>query len=365
MSDNRLKIGITQGDANGIGWEVILKALSGQAMAELFVPVVYGTRSVADFYAARLENVEPIQFNVCQSARDARRGRVNLVECGRKEVHVEPGRESVEAAEAAIAALERAASDLRDGEIDAVVTAPVNKESMQRAGFGFTGHTEYFASVLGGEPMMMMCSDLMRVALVTIHIPVEMVAPSLTKDGIVESLERLRGTLKRDFGIVEPRIAVMSLNPHAGDGGMLGSEEKDIIAPAVAEACERGVLAFGPLAADGLFAGDGYRRYDAMLAMYHDQGLAPFKALSPDGVNFTAGLSRVRTSPDHGVAYDIAGRGVADPQSMRNAIYAAIDIVRRREAYDEWSRNPLERFERDKGRDVSVKDLPDTEPQDE
>ena len=363
MSDNRLRIGITQGDANGIGWEVILKALSGPSMPEMFVPVVYGTRSIADFYAARIEDFEPIQFNVCQSAREARRGRVNLIECGKKDIRVEPGCESEEAARAALDALERAASDLRDGEIDAVVTAPISKESMKSVGFGFTGHTEYFASVLGGDPMMIMCSDVMRVALMTIHIPVEKVATSLTKEGIVASLEELRRTLKRDFGVVEPRIAVMSLNPHAGDGGLLGTEERDIIAPAVVEACERGVLAFGPLAADGLFAGGGYGKYDAMLAMYHDQGLAPFKALSPDGVNFTAGLDRVRTSPDHGVAYDIAGRGVADPQSMRNAIYAAIDIVRRREAYDEWNRNPLESFERDKGRDVSVKDLPDTEPQ--
>jgi len=361
MSDYRLKIGITQGDANGVGWEIILKALSDVAMTDLCTPVVYGTKHIADFYASRLHDVEPVQFNICESAAEAKRGRVNLIECGNADTGVDMGHESIDGAKAAIAALERASADLREGEIDAIVTAPINKEAMQKAGFGFTGHTEYFASVLGGEPMMMMCSELLRVALMTVHIPVEKVASSLAKENIVEALKSLRLTLKRDFGVVEPRIAVLALNPHAGDGGLLGSQEDTIIRPAVLEACEAGVLAFGPLAADGLFASGAYRKYDAVLAMYHDQGLAPFKTLSPDGVNFTAGLAKVRTSPDHGVAYDIAGQGVADPQSMRNAIYAAIDIVRNREAYDRWSANPLQRFERDKGRDVSVKDLPDNE----
>ena len=361
MSDYRLKIGITQGDANGVGWEIILKALSDVAMTDLCTPVVYGTKHIADFYASRLHDIEPVQFNICESAAEAKRGRVNLIECGNADTRVDMGHESIDGAKAAIAALERASADLREGEIDAVVTAPINKEAMQKAGFGFTGHTEYFASVLGGEPMMMMCSELLRVALMTVHIPVEKVASSLSKENIVEALKSLRLTLKRDFGVVEPRIAVLALNPHAGDGGLLGSQEDTIIRPAVLEACEAGVLAFGPLAADGLFASGAYRKYDAVLAMYHDQGLAPFKTLSPDGVNFTTGLAKVRTSPDHGVAYDISGKGVADPQSMRNAIYAAIDIVRNREAYNHWSANPLQRFERDKGRDVSVKDLPDTE----
>ena len=371
MSDNKLRIGITQGDANGVGWEVILKSLSSPAMTDMFVPVVYGSKRVADFYAARLnlkereKDAEPVQICVCQSARDAKRGRVNLIECGTEQFRIEPGHESADSAKSAIAALERAAADLHDGETDALVTAPVCKEAMQGAGFGFTGHTEYLESVLGGKALMMMCSDVLRVALMTVHIPVERVAESLSAETIVASLATLRQTLKQDFGIVEPRIAVLALNPHAGDGGLLGSQENDIIRPAVAGANGQGILAFGPLSADGVFASGAYRKYDAVLAMYHDQGLAPFKALSPDGVNFTAGLDRVRTSPDHGVAYDIAGKGVADAQSMRNAIYAAIDIVRRREAYRAWSRNPLERFERDKGRDVSVKDLPETESQEQ
>lgn len=357
MSDNWLKIGITQGDTNGVGWEVTLKALSNPMLCELCTPVVYGSKQVADLYAKGLTDVEPINFYICASAADARRGSVNLVECGERGVKVEPGVASEAAARAAVAALDRATEDLAAGDLDAVVTAPINKESMQAAGFPYTGHTEYFAAKAEGEATMIMCSEVLRVALATVHIPVERVATSLSKDALVEQLKTLRQTLKQDFGVVEPRIAVLALNPHAGDGGLLGTEENDIIRPAVVEAYEGGVLAFGPMSADGLFASGAYAKYDAVLAMYHDQGLTPFKTLSPDGVNFTAGLDVVRTSPDHGVAYDIAGKGVADEQSMRNAIYAAIDIVRRRRAYERWSRNPLEHFEREKGKDVSVKDL--------
>ena len=260
-------------------------------------------------------------------------------------------------------ALEAAVADLKEGAIDAMVTAPIDKEMAQSEAFRFTGHTEFMAAHLEGEPMMIMCSERLRVGLVTIHIPVAEVSQSISKEKIVAALATLRQTLKEDFGIVEPRIAVLSLNPHAGEGGLLGEEEQTIIKPAIEEAFAEGVLAFGPFPSDGLFGGGGYVKYDAVLAMYHDQGLIPFKTLSPEGVNFTAGLSAVRTSPDHGTAYDIAGKGVADAQSMRNAIYAAMDIVRNREQWAEWTANPLQHFERDKGRDVSVKDLklPETE----
>lgn len=357
MSEYKLKIGITQGDTNGVGWEVVLKALAHPAVVELFTPVVYGAKHIANHYAKCIEEFEPIQFNLCNSAADARRGKVNLVECGDKECRIEPGRATEESARQALAALEKAAEDLAEGDIAAVVTAPICKETMQSVGFGFTGHTEYFASKAEGTPMMIMCSETLRVALQTVHIPVDKVAESLSTEAITDSIVALRKTLKADFGIVEPRIAVLALNPHAGDGGLLGSEEDSIIRPAIQAAAEQNILAFGPFAADGLFAGGGYKKYDAILAMYHDQGLTPFKALSPDGVNFTAGISVVRTSPDHGTAFDIAGKGVADAQSMRNAIYEAIDIVRRRRDFDYWSRNPLEHFEREKGRDISVKDL--------
>lgn len=356
MSDFRLKIGITQGDTNGIGWEVILNTLADSRLTELFTPVVYGSEQAAKYYTTTLNNEEgEVQFNVVNAANEARKGKVNLVECGN--VKPQPGVASKEAGKAAVAALQRAVTDLKEGAIDALVTAPIDKEMAQSEEFNFTGHTEFMAANLEGEPMMIMCSERLRVGLVTIHIPVAEVSQNITKEKILSSLTTLRATLKQDFGIVEPRIAVLALNPHAGEGGMLGSEEQEIIKPAIEEAFNEGVLAFGPFPADGLFATGGYAKYDAVLAMYHDQGLTPFKTLSPDGVNFTAGLSEVRTSPDHGTAYDIAGKGIADPQSMRNAIYTAIDIVRNRRQWAQWNRNPLQHFEREKGRDVSVKDL--------
>ena len=362
MSESRLKIGITQGDVNGVGWEVILRTFADQRVAELFTPVVYGSHKAAKAYMAMLDKEEyGVQFNVVASADDARRGKVNLVDTG--DAEPQPGVPSAEGGKAAVEALEAAVADLKEGAIDAMVTAPIDKEMAQSDKFRFTGHTEFVASHLEGEPMMIMCSDRLRVGLVTIHIPVSEVSRSISKEKILQSLATLRQSLKEDFGIVEPRIAVLALNPHAGEGGMLGTEEQEIIKPAIEEAFNEGTLAFGPFPADGLFAGGGYTKYDAVLAMYHDQGLTPFKTLSPDGVNFTAGLSAVRTSPDHGTAYDIAGKGIADAQSMRNAIYAAIDIVRNREQWAEWTARPLQHFERDKGRDVSVKDLklPETE----
>ena len=211
---------------------------------------------------------------------------------------------------------------------------------------------------------MIMTSEIMRVGLVTIHIPVAKVSEMLSKNLICERIAQINNSMRADFGIVRPRIAVLALNPHAGDGGLLGSEDEAIIRPAIVESYERDILAFGPFAADGFFASGQFKNYDAILAMYHDQGLTPFKSLSPDGVNFTASLSEVRTSPDHGVAYDIAGKGIADEQSMRNAIYEAIDIVRRRREWAKWNANPLEHFEREKGRDISIKDLPETEHHD-
>lgn len=357
MSEYKLKIGITQGDTNGIGWEVILKTFADSRMVELCTPIIYGSEAAANFYHKSIAEIEPVQFNHCGSAREAKRGRVNLVKCGEGNLAIEPGKATAEAGKAAVAALKAAVADLKSGALDAVVTAPINKESVQSEGWNFTGHTEFFAAESEGEPMMIMCGDRLRVGLVTIHIPVSEVSASITKEKIVASLTTLRHTLKQDFGVVEPRIAVLALNPHAGDGGLLGKEEQEIIKPAIVEAFESGTLAFGPFPADGLFANGGYAKYDAVLAMYHDQGLTPFKTISPDGVNFTAGLSVVRTSPDHGVAYDIAGADKADAQSMRNAIYEAIDIVGRRRAWQQWSANPLQHFEREKGRDISVKDL--------
>ena len=364
MPENKFKIGITQGDTNGIGWEIILKALADPRMTELFTPVVYGSPKAAAYYRNTVAEIEAFSFNPVASAAEARRGKANLVACG-ETADIAPGKPTPEAGRAAVEALCAAMRDLKAGHLDALVTAPFDKETVQADDFRYTGHTEYLAAELEGEAMMILCSDVLRVGLVTKHIPVSEIARNITKERIVRDLGTLRRALIEDFGIVEPRIAVMALNPHAGDGGLLGREEEETIRPAVNDAYAAGVLAFGPFAADGFFASGNYAHYDAVLAMYHDQGLAPFKTLTPDGVNYTAGLCKVRTSPDHGTAFDIAGKDKADPQSMRNAIYAAIDIAEHRRAWAEWTRNPLQRAERDRGgRDVSVKDLPQTEKED-
>ena len=360
----RLKIGITQGDTNGVGWEVILKIFSDNRLTELFTPVIYGSSAAAAYYQKRLNDIEPVKFMVVDGAERAQQGRVNLVECGAKELSVTPGMPSKVGGEAAAAALNKAIKELKDGAIDALVTAPIDKEMIQSEAFSFTGHTEFLAKELEGEPLMIMTSELMRVGLATIHVPVAEVAQLLSKELIVERINQINTSMREDFGVVRPKVAVLALNPHAGDGGLLGKEEQEIIKPAIVEAYEAGALAFGPFAADGFFASGQFKNYDAILAMYHDQGLAPFKTLTPNGVNFTASLSEVRTSPDHGVAYDIAGKGIADEQSMRNAIYEAIDIVQRRREWKEWNANPLQHFEREKGRDISIKDLPETEHHD-
>ena len=360
----RLKIGITQGDTNGVGWEVILKIFADNRLTELFTPVIYGSSTAAAYYQKRLNDIEPMKFVVVDSAERAQQGRVNLVECGAKELSVTPGKPSKVGGEAAAAALNKAIEELKAGAIDAMVTAPIDKEMIQSEAFSFTGHTEFLAKELEGEPLMIMTSELMRVGLATIHVPVAEVAQSLSKELIVERINQINDSMRQDFGVVRPKVAVLALNPHAGDGGLLGAEEQEIIKPAIVEAYEAGVLAFGPFAADGFFASGQFKNYDAILAMYHDQGLAPFKTLTPNGVNFTACLAEVRTSPDHGVAYDIAGKGVADEQSMRNAIYEAIDIVQRRREWAEWNANPLQHFEREKGRDISIKDLPEQEHND-
>ncbi|MEG1622674.1 MAG: 4-hydroxythreonine-4-phosphate dehydrogenase PdxA [Alistipes sp.] len=362
MSENKLKIGITQGDTNGVGWEVILKTFADPRMIEICTPIIYGSQKVAAFYRKTLTETENVSFSPIASATEARRGKVNVIPAGDENVTIEPGVATAVAGKAAADALRAATADLKAGVIDALVTAPIDKESVHNESFPFTGHTEFLAAELGGEPLMMMCSEILRVGLVTIHIPVAEVSHEITKEKIVTRLQQLRAALKQDFGIVEPRIAVLALNPHAGDGGLLGKEETETIKPAIVEAFGKGVLAYGPFAADGLFASGGYAKYDAVLAMYHDQGLTPFKTLSPEGVNFTACLDKIRTSPDHGVAYDIAGKDKADPQSLRNAIYMAVDIIGHRRHWKEWTRNPLQHFEHERnGKDVSVRDLPDTE----
>lgn len=338
-SSPRLRVGITHGDFNGVGYEVILKMLDDPRILELCTPVVYGSAKIAAYYRKGLELAFNIPFNQIQQASQARTDAVNIVNVIGQEAHIAPGESTPEAGEAAFIALERAVADLKEETIDVLLTAPINKANIQSDTFRFAGHTEYLASACGdgAEPLMILFNDRIRVALVTTHLPLAKIAEAITEDAIVAKLQLFNQSLTADFAIVKPRIAVLSLNPHAGDGGLLGVEEKEIIAPAIERARNQlKIHAFGPYPADGFFGNGLYTKFDGVLAMYHDQGLAPFKTLAMEsGVNFTAGLPYVRTSPDHGTGYDIAGKGVASEASMRAALYAAIDIFRSRRTHNE------------------------------
>ncbi|MBO6160539.1 MAG: 4-hydroxythreonine-4-phosphate dehydrogenase PdxA [Bacteroidales bacterium] len=330
-------VGITQGDGNGIGYEVIIKALADARILESFTPVIYGSSKIFGFYRKQIHNIDNIDTYVIQSAKDARQRRVNIVNCLSDNVYVEPGKSTPESAQAAIRSLECAVRDIKAGDIDVLVTAPINKRAMDAEGFGNTGHTEYLQKEFGVEDVtMFMVSDQLKIGVVTGHIPLKDVSAAITQEKILSKLRLMSASLRRDFGVIEPKIGVLGLNPHCGDGGLLGDEEEKVILPAVRAAADEGILAFGPYSADGYFGQGTYARFDATLAMYHDQGLAPFKAIAfQDGVNFTAGLPIVRTSPDHGTAFELAGRDMADPQSMMSSIYTAIDIFRKRAAFDE------------------------------
>lgn len=425
---NKIRVAITQGDTNGIGLEVILKAMEDNRILELCTPVIFANAKAVSFYRKGLQ-LSQIQLAHTNDVKQLRDGAVNVVNVGADNLAVTPGESTAEAGRAAFDALEAATAALAAGDVDVLVTAPINKHNIQGEDFRFAGHTEYlehkFApaeapvevvaeaqaeKVVGdsdtevvaetvvaeaAEPaetsaaaatpegadgkakrrgrtrerqperlpvptkaLMILFNDHMRVALATTHLPLADVAAAITAENVLEKIVLLDASLRRDFAVYNPRIAVLALNPHAGDDGLLGAEERDIITPAITKARESRIMAFGPYAADGFFGTAAYTHFDAVLAMYHDQGLAPFKALSmDDGVNFTAGLPYVRTSPDHGTAYDIAGKGEADPQSMLHAIYAALDIFRARANDAEAHRNPLRRQYYDKGSDNVVLDL--------
>ena len=333
----KLTVGITQGDGNGIGYEVIIKALADERMLDICTPVIYGSSKIFGFYRKQIHYLEQINTNVISSARDAQQKRVNIINCLPDNVFVEPGQPTPESAKSAMTALERAVVDLKEGNIDALVTAPINKRAMVNEGFGYTGHTEYLQQEFGvSDVLMIMVCDQLKVGVVTGHIPLKDVPGKISKELILTKLRLMKASLERDFGIYSPKIAVLGLNPHCGDGGLLGDEEQSIILPAVQAANEEGIMAFGPYSPDGFFGLGNYRKFDAVLAMYHDQGLTPFKALAFEfGVNYTAGLPIVRTSPDHGTAYEMAGRDMADPRSMISSIYAAVDICTRRAEFDE------------------------------
>lgn len=344
MSEHKLKIGITQGDINGIGYEVILKALDDSRMLELCTPIIYGSAKIASYYTKAC-GLQPVQLHQIADASDASADRISIINVVPESTRVEPGKDTPEAGQAALAALERAVTDLRAGTIDALVTAPINKHNIHSEAFSFPGHTEYLEASLGNgtdRAMMILCTERVRVALVTIHTPISKVAEEVTREEVLQHIEAFDRSLTSDFACPHPRIAVLALNPHNGENGLIGTEEQDQIVPAVNEAREHKINVFGPYAADGFWGSGMYAKFDGILAMYHDQGLAPFKTLAMDsGVNFTAGLKHVRTSPDHGTGYDIAGQGVASADSMREAIYTAIDIVRARRRHAEAVRTPL------------------------
>jgi 4-hydroxythreonine-4-phosphate dehydrogenase len=337
------RIGITLGDLHGVGPEVILKTVQENLLTDLCTPIVFGSSKVMSFYRKVLNTDPKFQFHLINQASEAHVGKVNLVQVWKDEVNLEPGVKSPEAGAYALMSLKAGMEALKEGSIDALVTAPVNKDNIQLDdNKPFTGHTEFLAEGLGGEALMILASGNLRVALATGHIPVAKVAGALNRELLLKRISQLHRALLEDFGIRRPRIAVLGLNPHAGDQGLLGDEEIKIIGPAVEEVFRTGKLVYGPFPADGFFGSGTYEAFDGVLAMYHDQGLAPFKALSfGSGVNITAGLTGVRTSPDHGTAFDIAGKGEADPESFRMAVYAAIDVWRKRSEYREISANPL------------------------
>lgn len=358
MSD-KIKVGITHGDFNGIGYEVILKMLDDNRLFELCTPVVYGSAKIAANYRKQLglQGQAPVQIKDADAAEDGQAYIINVIG---EDAKVEPGHPSAEAGKAAFDALERAVADLRDGKIDVLLTAPVNKATIHSDLFSFPGHTEYLESSIGdGEKaLMILFNDTLRVALATIHLPISKVAEAITTESLIEKINLFNNSLTEDFGIVKPRIAVLGLNPHAGDDGLLGTEEKEIILPAIDQCRANKIHVFGPYAADGLFGSGNFKKFDGILAMYHDQGLAPFKTIAAgSGVNFTAGLPYVRTSPDHGTGYDIAGQGEASEDSIREALYAAIDIYRNRQNHAERTANPLRRQYVDKSKDNVVLDL--------
>jgi 4-hydroxythreonine-4-phosphate dehydrogenase len=342
MKNTKIRVGITHGDINGIGYEVIIKTLLDDRIFELCTPIIYGSPKVAAYHRKAL-NIESFSLNNIKEAHEAHPNRTNIINCVDENVKVELGKSTRIAGESAFKSLEAAIADLQKGLIDVLITAPINKKNIQSKDFKFPGHTEYLESKLNsGKSLMLLISDKLRVGVVAGHVPISKVPEKITKENIISKLNILNSSLQMDFGIRKPRIAVLSLNPHAGDEGLIGTEEIDVIIPALEEVREKGMMALGPYPADGFFGSSDYVNFDAILAMYHDQGLAPFKALAFDsGVNFTAGLSKIRTSPAHGTAYSIAGANVASQKSFQQALYMAIDVFRNRQNFEEISKNPL------------------------
>ena len=340
--DKKIMVGITHGDVNGISYEVIIKSLNDNRIGELFTPVIYGLSKVLSFHRKNL-GANDFNYKIVNNAQQAYQKKINIVNISNEEIKIEYGKSTKEAGESAYKALEYACKDLKNDKIQALVTAPLNKANIQSDKFNFSGHTEYLTSFFGAEAsLMLMVHNEIRIGTVTGHIPIKDVASTITQDIITKKIDVLNQSLEQDFNIQRPKIALLSLNPHAGDKGLIGNEDDDIVIPAIKQAKDKGYLVYGPFSADGYFGSGAYKDYDATLAMYHDQGLIPFKTLAFEGgVNYTAGLSIIRTSPAHGTAYDKAGKNISSSEAMRQAIYLAIDIFRNRQAYEKRNLNPL------------------------
>lgn len=348
MSAEKIKVGITLGDMNGIGPEIVIKALADNRILQSFTPVIYGSNRIVNFYQKLLKGDE-LKIQGVKSAESCVHKRVNLISITKDDIKVEPGEVTKFAGKLAFHSLEMAVSDLASNKIDVLVTSPINKKNIQSEKFKFPGHTEYLAKYSNVEDaLMLMCADNLRVGVVTGHIPLNEVSEKIDQEKIIRKITAIQKCLRTDFSIPKPKIAVLGLNPHAGDEGLLGSEETETIIPAIEAAKESGILAVGPFPADGFFGSGTWKKYDAVLAMYHDQGLIPFKTIAGEyGVNFTAGLPIVRTSPAHGTAYDIAGKDLASELSFRQALYLACDVYRRRTENRQLAANALETQEKD------------------
>jgi len=346
MKGDKIVLGITQGDINGIGYEVIIKTLADSRIYDFCIPVVYGSPKVAAYHRKAL-NLENFSFNTIRGVEEASAKRASIINCTDDTVRVELGKSTPIAGEASYKALEAAAQDLAHHKIDALVTAPISKSNIQSEKFQYAGHTEFFeAQFSSAGVLMVMINDLFRIGVVTTHVPINKITEYITKDSVLNKVRILHRSLLIDFRITHPRIAILGLNPHAGDEGLLGEEEQKEIIPAIEAARAESISVFGPFPADGFFGAGMYNKFDAILAMYHDQGLIPFKALTEEGgVNFTAGLPIVRTSPSHGTAFDIAGKGEASSDSFRKALYMACDVFKNRKEYGDISGNPLKPFD--------------------
>ena len=340
--EKRPVIGFSCGDINGIGIEVIIKTLSDSRILDLCIPVVFGNNKVINFYRKSLADIN-INSSIVKDSTRLNPKQVNVFNCWEEDISVTPGVLNDTGGKYASISLFMAAEALKNGKIDGLVTAPIHKKNIQSDNFKFSGHTPFLKNFFGaGDVVMFMVADNLKVALLSEHVAVKDVADNITREAIVSKLQLMNQSLKRDFLLNKPKIAVLALNPHAGDEGLIGKEEESIIKPAIKDAKQKDVFCFGPYPADAFFARGQHEKFDAVLAMYHDQGLIPFKSLAfGEGVNFTAGLKAVRTSPDHGVAFDIAGKGIADESSLREALYKCIDIIHNRNEYDQQHKNPL------------------------